>query len=38
VQHLGGRLEVESQPSMGTTFRVSLPLYDNEQDLLSNTA
>lgn len=38
VQHLGGRLEVDSRPSLGTTFRVSLPLYDNEQDAISSAA
>jgi len=28
VTHSGGRIEVESEPSLGTAFRVFLPVYD----------
>jgi putative PEP-CTERM system histidine kinase len=38
VHQIGGRLEVDSQPSLGTTFRVSLPLYDYERDKISSAA
>ncbi|RJG01876.1 XrtA/PEP-CTERM system histidine kinase PrsK [Noviherbaspirillum sedimenti] len=31
VNELGGRLEVESRPSQGTTFRLSLPLRQEEE-------
>jgi putative PEP-CTERM system histidine kinase len=38
VQQIGGRLEVESLPAQGTTFRMSLPLYDYDQDKISSAA
>jgi len=38
IHHIGGQLDVESEPSKGTTFRVSLPLYVDEQDCVSNAA
>ena len=30
INELGGRLEVSSQPSRGTTFKVILPLYQRD--------
>lgn len=38
VHQIGGRLEVDSVPSQGTTFRVHLPLYDYDQDKMSSAA
>ncbi|OWW20400.1 XrtA/PEP-CTERM system histidine kinase PrsK [Noviherbaspirillum denitrificans] len=38
VHQIGGQLDVDSEPSKGTTFRVSLPLYVDEQDCVSNAA
>jgi len=38
IHHIGGQLDVHSEPSKGTTFRVSLPLYVDEQDFVSNAA
>ncbi len=37
VQELGGRLDVNSQLSIGTTFRISLPLYENETHAFAST-
>jgi signal transduction histidine kinase len=30
INELGGQLEVSSQPTLGTTFKVILPLYQLE--------
>ncbi|MES2537664.1 MAG: XrtA/PEP-CTERM system histidine kinase PrsK [Pseudomonadota bacterium] len=38
VHELGGKLEVESQLSVGTTFKVTLPLYQFEQESVSSAA
>jgi putative PEP-CTERM system histidine kinase len=38
VQQVGGRLEVDSRPAAGTTFRVSLPLYHHDEEKISNAA
>jgi signal transduction histidine kinase len=35
VQELGGKIEVTSRPSAGTTFRVTLPLYKTELHRMS---
>jgi putative PEP-CTERM system histidine kinase len=37
ILQIGGKLDVSSQPSQGTTFRVSLPLYVNEEDKMLST-
>ncbi|HEV2610012.1 MAG TPA: XrtA/PEP-CTERM system histidine kinase PrsK [Noviherbaspirillum sp.] len=37
ILQIGGRLEVSSRPSEGTTFRVSLPLYGYEEDKMLST-
>ncbi|MEO8838563.1 MAG: XrtA/PEP-CTERM system histidine kinase PrsK, partial [Herbaspirillum sp.] len=37
VQQLGGQLDVNSRPSIGSTFRISLPLYVNGIDTPSST-
>ena len=38
VNELGGRLEVESQPGQGTTFRISLPLQEDERNAVDLAA
>jgi putative PEP-CTERM system histidine kinase len=38
VQQIGGRLEVDSRPAAGTTFRVSLPLYRHDEEKISSAA
>ena len=38
VQQIGGRLEVDSHPGAGTTFRMSLPLYHHDEEKISNAA
>lgn len=38
VNELGGRLEVESQPGHGTTFRITLPLQEDERDAVDMAA
>ena len=38
VQQIGGRLEVDSRPTAGTTFRVSLPLYHHDEEKISSAA
>jgi len=38
VQQIGGRLEVDSRPAAGTTFRVSLPLYHHDEEKISSAA
>jgi len=38
VHQIGGRLEVDSQPGAGTTFRVMLPLCADEDERMSNAA
>lgn len=38
VQQIGGRLEVDSRPDVGTSFRVYLPLYQHDEEKMSNAA
>lgn len=38
IHQIGGQLDVDSEPSKGTTFRVRLPLYVDEQDGMPNAA
>jgi signal transduction histidine kinase len=38
VQELGGKVEVTSRASIGTTFRVTLPLYKHEAYRMSTAA
>ncbi|WP_420474423.1 XrtA/PEP-CTERM system histidine kinase PrsK [Noviherbaspirillum sp. ST9] len=38
VHQIGGQLDVDSEVSKGTTFRVRLPLFVDEQDCMSNAA
>jgi putative PEP-CTERM system histidine kinase len=38
VHQIGGQLDVDSGVSKGTTFRVRLPLFVEEQDCMSNAA
>jgi putative PEP-CTERM system histidine kinase len=38
INELGGRLEVTSKPSLGTTFRVLLPLYQEEAQPVEQAA
>lgn len=38
VQQIGGRLEVDSRPAAGTTFRISLPLYHHDEEKISSAA
>jgi putative PEP-CTERM system histidine kinase len=38
INELGGRLEVSSKPSAGTTFRVLLPLYQEEAQAVEQVA
>ncbi|WP_334188781.1 XrtA/PEP-CTERM system histidine kinase PrsK [Noviherbaspirillum sp.] len=37
ILQIGGKLDVSSQPTQGTTFRVSLPLYVHEEDKMLST-
>lgn len=36
IQQVGGRIRVESEPEVGTTFIITLPLVPNETEHLSN--
>lgn len=38
LQHIGGRLDVRSKASHGTTFRITLPLYDYDRQQLLQSA
>jgi signal transduction histidine kinase len=38
INELGGRLEVTSKPSLGTTFRVLLPLYQEQAQPIEQAA
>jgi putative PEP-CTERM system histidine kinase len=38
VQHIGGRLDVDSSPASGTRFRITLPLYHHDEEKVSSAA
>jgi putative PEP-CTERM system histidine kinase len=38
VQELGGKIEVSSQPSVGTTFRITLPLHKRDEQAILSAA
>jgi signal transduction histidine kinase len=38
INELGGSLEVASQPAQGTTFKVILPLYQEEAQAMEQAA